>query len=155
MGETRWLDDREQAAWRRLAAVVLQLPAAMERQLQSDAGMSHFEYWVLAMLSEAPDRTLQLRDLAAQGNTSPSRLSHVVRRLEDRGWLRRVPCPGDARASNAVLTDEGWSVLVDAAPGHVECVRGVVFDRLDSDDVDDLARICDAILVGLDARPQG
>lgn len=155
MSEPRWLSDEEQRAWRRLAAVVLRLPSGLERQLQADAGMSHYEYWVLALLSEAPDRTLQLKDLAAQSNATLSRLSHVVSRLEKRGWVARERCPDDARASNAVLTDAGWEKIVAAAPGHVECVRSLVFDGLDDEDVADLARVCDAILARLEAHPQG
>lgn len=155
MNDTKWLTDDEQRAWRRLAAVVLKLPSELDRQLQSDADMSHYEYWVLALLSEAPDRTLQLKDLASQSNATLSRLSHVVSRLEKRGWVTRVPCPSDARASNAVLTDDGWQKVVETAPGHVDCVRSLVFEGLEESDVTDLARICDAILEHLDARPQG
>lgn len=142
-------------AWRRLAAVILKLPSELERQLQSDADISHYEYWVLAVLSEAPDRTLQLKDLAARSNATLSRLSHVVSRLEKRGWVTREPCPDDARANNAVLTEAGWKKVVATAPGHVECVRSLVFDGLDDGDVAGLARVCDAILDRLDARPQG
>lgn len=153
MGEPRWLTDREQHAWRRLAAVLLKLPMELERQLQRDADMTHYEYWVLAILSEAPGRTLQLRDLAAQSNASLSRLSHVVSRLEKRGWLERVPCPDDARASNAVLTEDGWQKVVASAPGHVEAVRQFVFDGLSAKDVDDLARVCQAILGQVECDP--
>lgn len=155
MDEPRWLDEREQRAWRRLAAVVLKLPSELERQLQADADISHYEYWVLALLSEAEGRTLQLKDLAAQSNATQSRLSHVVTRLERRGWVTRRPCPDDRRASNAVLTREGWEKVVATAPGHVEQVRALVFDGLGEDDVDDLARVCDRILDRLEARPQG
>lgn len=155
MSEPRWLSDDEQRAWRRLAAVILKLPAELERQLQADADISHYEYWVLALLSEAPDRTLQLKDLAAQSNATLSRLSHVVKRLEQRGWLVREPCPDDARANNAVLTEQGWQKVVATAPGHVEHVRSLVFDGLDDADVTDLTGVCDAILDRLDARPQG
>ena len=151
----RWLDDEEQAAWRRLAAVILRLPAELEGQLQRDADMSHFEYWVLAILSEAPDRTLRLSQLATQGNTSLSRLSHVITRLEKRGWVTRQPCPDDARATFAVLTDAGYDQVVAAAPGHVEAVRHFVFDGLDRADIRVLTRICDTILDRIDARPQG
>jgi DNA-binding MarR family transcriptional regulator len=114
--EPRWLDDDQQHAWRQLAAVVLKLPSELESQLQRDAGMSHFEYWVVALLSEAPDRTLRMSQLAAQANASLSRLSHVVSRLEKRGWVTRRPCPDDARATLAVLTDAGWEQVVAAAP---------------------------------------
>lgn len=142
----RWLDEHEQHAWRRLAAVVLKLPSELESQLQRDAGMSHFEYWVLALLSEAPDRALRLSQLAAQANASLSRLSHVVTRLEKRGWVERRPCPDDARSTLAVLADDGWEQLVAAAPGHVEAVRRFVFDGLTRDDVADLARLCQSIV---------
>lgn len=155
MDDPRWLDDDEQHAWRRLAAVVLKLPSELEAQLQRDAAMSHFEYWVLALLSEAPDRSLRLSQLAGQANASLSRLSHVITRLEKRGWVTRQPCPEDARATLAVLTEEGWTTLEAAAPGHAEAVRRAVFDPLDDDDVRELARICDAILARIDANPQG
>ncbi len=145
MDEARWLDDDEQHAWRQLAAVVLKLPAELERQLQRDAGMSHFEYWVCALLSEAPGRQLRLGHLAAQANASISRVSHVVTRLEKRGWVTRAPCPDDARATMAVLTDEGWQQVVAAAPGHAEAVRSLVFDGLDEQGVADMARVCEAI----------
>ena len=155
MDQPRWLDDDEQRAWRRLAAVILKLPSELEAQLQRDSGMSHFDYWVIALLSEAPDRTLRLSHLAAQANASLSRVSHVASRLEKRGWIERRHSPDDARATLAVLTDAGWGQVVAAAPGHVEAVRRFVFDALTADDVKELARICDAILVQLDGRPQG
>lgn len=153
--DPRWLDDREQHAWRRLAAVILKLPSELEAQLQADSDMSHFEYWVLALLSEAPDRTLGLSDLAAQANASLSRVSHVVTRLQRRGWVTRRADPDDARATLAVLSEAGWDALVAAAPGHVAAVRRDVFDALGREDVHHLARICDAILERIDARPQG
>jgi DNA-binding MarR family transcriptional regulator len=148
--ESRWLDDAEQHAWRQLAAVILKLPSELETQLQRDAGMSHFEYWVVALLSEAPERTLRMSQLASQANASLSRLSHVVSRLQRRGWVTRRPCPDDARATLAVLTDDGSEQVVAAAPGHVATVRRLVFDGLDPDDVGDLARLCAAILERID-----
>jgi len=149
--EPRWLDDAEQRAWRQLAAVILKLPSELEAQLQRDAGMSHFEYWVTALLSEAPDRTLPMSALAAQANASLSRLSHVVARLEKRGWVTRRPCPDDARVTLAVLTDAGWQHVAATAPGHVTAVRQLVFDALAPGEVDDLARLCAAILDRIDA----
>ncbi len=152
MDEPRWLDDDEQAAWRRLAAVVLKLPSELDQQLQRDAGMSHFEYWVVALLSEAPDHRLRLSHLAERANSSLSRLSHVVTRLEKRGWVVRERCAEDARATFAVLTPEGLATVVEAAPGHVDTVRRFVFDGLDARDVQDLARVCGAIVDQLDGR---
>ena len=130
MDEPRWLTDEEQQAWRPLASLLFRLPAALDAQLQRDAKITHFEYMVLISLSEAPDRTLRMSDLAAMASGSLSRLSHVVSRLERRGWVRRESCPGDGRFINAVLTDTGWDKVVATAPGHVEAVRKLIVDGL-------------------------
>ena len=118
--DTRWLDDAQHAAWVKLVAVVELLPGVLDTQLRREAGLTHFEYFVLAMLSEAPQRTLRMTSLAQRTNATLPRLSHVVRRLEERGLVRRFPCPDDGRATNAQLTEEGWGAVVAAAPGHVE-----------------------------------
>jgi DNA-binding MarR family transcriptional regulator len=155
MDETPWLDEQQQAAWRRLAAVVLKLPSELDRQLERDAGISHFEYWVMALLSEAPGRRLRLSELASQANASLSRLSHVATRLERRGWVERAPSPDDARVTLAVLTDAGFEQVVAAAPGHVRTVQELVFAGLDRQGVAELARACDAIARNLDADRRG
>jgi DNA-binding MarR family transcriptional regulator len=150
---TRWLTEDERAAWLRLIAVVELLPGALETQLRRDAGLTHFEYFVLAMLSEAEDRTLRMTWLAQRTNATLPRLSHVVRRLEERGLVERFPCPEDARATNARLTDEGWDLVVAAAPGHVDNVRHHVLDALSPEQVEQLRGLGDALLARLD--PQG
>lgn len=151
MVDVDWLNQGERAAWVRLAAVLELLPGVLDAQLRRDADLMHFEYFVLAMLSEAPDRTLRMSALAAQTNSTPPRLSHVVRRLEDRGLVQRVPCPGgDARATNARLTAAGWRKVRQAAPGHVANVRENVIDALTAEQVDQLAEITEAILGRLD-----
>lgn len=138
---TRWLDDHELRAWLRLAGVMLKLAPALDSQLQRDSDMTHFDYLCLAMLSEADHKTLRMSELAGQVNASLSRLSHVVKKLEQRGWLERFPCAESRRVTMVRLTEEGWRVLVDAAPGHVETVRALVFDGLDEEDVAALERI--------------
>ena len=150
MSETRWLDDDEQRAWRRMAAVMTLLPAALDAQLQRDAGVTHFAYFVMAMLSEAPDRALRMSVLAARSSSSPSRLSHTISRLESRGWVRRQRSSVDGRGQVAELTDEGWAALVSAAPGHVTAVRQYVFDALTPEQVDQMREICSAVLGNLD-----
>ena len=147
---TRWLDDDEIAAWVRLAAVLELLPAALDSQLRRDADLTHFEYFVLAMLSEAPQRTLRMTALAARTNATLPRLSHVIRRLEQRDLVQRVPCPEDRRATNARLTEAGWAKVVATAPGHVETVRTNVFDVLTGEQVTQLAGIAEAMLTRLD-----
>ena len=144
------LDKRELAAWVRLASVLELLPGALDTQLRRDADLMHFEYFVLAMLSEAPQRTLRMSALAAQTNSTPARLSHVVKRLEDRGLVERGPCLGDARATNARLTTAGWRKVREAAPGHAANVRENVIDALTPDQVRQLAEIAEAILDRLD-----
>lgn len=128
--EPRWLDSEEMRTWLALASVLIRLPSALDAQLQRDAGISHFEYQVLAALSEAPDRTLRMSVLAILAEGSLSRLSQVVTRLEKRGWVRRVPDPSDGRYTLAILTEQGWEKVVATAPGHVNAVRSLVFDPL-------------------------
>ena len=151
--DTRWLDDDELTAWIRLVGVVELLPGVLDTQLRKDAGLSHFEYYVLAMLSESPQRTLRMTALAARTNATLPRLSHVVRRLEERGLVERSACPQDARATNARLTEEGWRKLRDTAPGHVATVRQHVIDALTHEQVGQLGEIAGAILARLD--PEG
>ncbi len=147
---TRWLDDTELAAWVRLAAVLELLPGVLDSQLRRDAELTHFEYYVLAMLSEAPKRTLRMTSLALQTNATLPRLSHVVRRLEDRGLIERFPCPEDARATNARLTPEGWKKVRETAPGHVATVRQHVIDVLTPEQITQLSEITESILSTLD-----
>ena len=149
---TRWLDEDEQRTWRSFLATSELLYAALDRQLQRDAGITHASYIVLAMLSEAPNRALRMSDLAVRANSSPSRLSHAVARLEDRGWVRREPAPQDGRGTVAVLTEAGMDMLVRTAPGHVTAVREYLFDRLSADQVRELGDICGAVLDGLNTN---
>jgi len=148
--DTEWLDRPELAAWVRLAAVLELLPGVLDTQLRRDADLLHFEYFTLAMLSEASDRTLRMTELARQTNATLPRLSHVVGRLQDRGFIERFPCPEDRRATNARLTDAGWAKVQDAAPGHVATVRQHVVDALTCEQVTQLTAITDAILDRLD-----
>lgn len=147
---TTWLDDDEMRAWLRLVAVVELLPGVLDSQLRRDSGLTHFEYYVVAQLSEAPDRTLRMSGLAQRTNATLARLSHVVSRLEKRGLVERFPCPEDARATNARLTDAGWDALVLAAPGHVTTVRSHVFDALTREQVGQLEQIASNLLSRLD-----
>ena len=148
--DVRWLDEDELTAWIRLVGVVELLPGVLDTQLRRDAGLTHFEYYVLAMLSESPQRTLRMTALAARTNATLPRLSHVVRRLEDRGLVARSACAEDARATNAQLTDAGWRKLEATAPGHVATVREHVIDALTPEQVGQLSEIAGALLQRLD-----
>jgi DNA-binding MarR family transcriptional regulator len=148
--DPEWLDDEEMAAWLRLIAVVELLPGVLDTQLRQDAGLSHFDYQVLAMLSEAPDRTLRMTALAARTNSTLPRLSHVVGRLEARNLVERQPSVEDRRATNAVLTADGWAKVAETAPGHLAAVRHHVIDALSSEQVAGLRDICEAVLERID-----
>ena len=156
--DPRWLKGVERDAWLSLIGVIIRLPAALDTQLQRDAGLSHFEYTVMVNLSNTEGHVLRMSALAGLCHSSLSRLSHVVARLERRGWLRRDPCPDDGRATLATLTDDGFAKLASAAPGHVEAVRAYVIDALDEEQLGQLHRIGQVILGRLDgdtARRQG
>ena len=148
--DARWLTREQLAAWVRLAAVLELLPTALDSQLRRDAEMTHFDYYVLAMLSESPDRTMRMTHLAERTTATLARLSHVVQRLEARGLLERVPCPGDRRVTNARLTEAGWQKVRQAAPDHVTFVRDHVIDALTPDQITQLTDISQAILHRLD-----
>jgi len=141
----RWLSPHEQSIWRAYLTMTRVVSETLERQLQSDAGMPHTYYMILAMLSEAPDRTLRMSELALMTGTSQSRLSHAASRLEEAGWIERRRCPTDKRGFLAILTDAGWDVLVQTAPGHVEAVRSALFDPLTGDQVEQLSSIAEAV----------
>ncbi len=150
---TRWLDEEEQRTWRAYLAMSELLYATLDRQLQREAGMTHGTYVVLAMLSEAPDRSLRMTDLARLANSTPSRLSHAMARLEERGWVTRCRASEDGRGTVATLTDAGWEVLVATAPGHVAAVRAALFDRLTPEQTRALGEALTTVLDGLD--PEG
>ena len=150
MTEVRWLDAEERAAWLRLIGVLGLLPSALDTQLIRDQGLTQFEYYCLAMLSEAPERTLRMTALAARTNATLPRLSRVISGLEQSGLVVRKPCPEDRRATNAVLTPAGWDKIVQAAPGHVAAVRELVIDALTPMQLAQLARICERLLTRLD-----
>lgn len=149
-GVTRWLTDDEQRAWLAWLGATELLMGSLDAQLQRDAGFPHAYYAILAQLSAAPDRTLRMRDLASVVNSSASRLSHAVGKLEDRGWVTRHPSPNDRRSTLATLTDAGFTVLQEQAPGHVAAVRKGLFDPLTHVQVTQLEQICNAVLDGLD-----
>lgn len=151
--DSAWLSEREREAWLGLIAVVELLPGVLETQLRRDSDLTHFEYFTLAMLSEAPDRTLRMTELAGRTNATLSRLSHVVNRLEQRGLVHRFPCPEDRRATLAQLTEVGWDKVVEAAPGHVSTVRESIFDTLTAEQVGQVAQISAQILDRID--PEG
>ena len=150
---TRWLSAGEQVTWRAFVGACHAFFAAVDAQLQRDTGIPLAYYEILVQLSETPGRTLRMSQLAEATSASKSRISHAVARLEERGWVRRTDCPTDRRGQLAELTDEGYAVLVAAAPGHVEQVRRTLFDALTPEQADQLRAIAGQILAAAGSPP--
>jgi len=151
--EPRWLTADEQTSWRAFIDAIRLFSAEIDRELQRDSGLNHAYYQILVTLSEAPDRTMRMSELAALTLTSRSRLSHAVARLEEAGWVERRSCPSDKRGSFAVMTAAGFAVLESAARGHVEAVRRNLFDVLSTDEVRELGRISASLRDALRSGP--
>ncbi len=145
-----WLTAAEVGAWLSLVRLMTWLPWSIDQQLQRDSNLGMVEYQVLAMLSASPERTLRMSSLAMVTNASLSRLSHLVKRLEGRRLVRREPDPRDGRFTNAILTDEGYAELADAAPGHVAHVRSLVIDVLSPQQLRRLGLTADRIMSRID-----
>ncbi len=144
------LESREKDAWLGLVALVQLLPGVLDSQLSRDSALTHFEFFALSRLSEAPGVKMRMSALAAATNASLSRLSHVVTRLEGRGLIRREPCAEDGRATNVVLTEQGVQYVEDAAPGHLATVRATVMDSLTPEQIAQLAEISVAVVNAID-----
>jgi len=140
------LDDEEQRTWRAFLTAQQLLFEQLDHELQRDGRVPHGYYEILVRLSEAPNRTLRMSELAERSQSSRSRISHAVARLEETGWVRRETCPTDRRGALAVLTDEGFGALAAAAPGHVAGVRRHLFDCLSADQVVHLREISEAVV---------
>lgn len=147
---TDWLTDAEKEAWTGLISLILLLPGRLEAPLQREAGITLFDYMTLSQMSEAPDHRLRMSELAFLTSGSLTRLSNVVKRFEQRGWVIRYPDPSDGRYTIAELTQAGFDKVTEAAPLHVEAVRLHAIDRLSAADQRALARIA----ARLGVRPQ-
>jgi DNA-binding MarR family transcriptional regulator len=145
-----WLTAEEQESWLAVVRLMIRLPWSIDQQLQRDSNLAMVEYQVLAMLSSSPDRTRRMSMLAAAANVSLSHLSRIVNRLERRGLVRREPDATDGRFTNAILTDQGFQTLSDAAPGHVAHVRSLVIDVLSPEQLRRLGRDADRIVSRID-----
>lgn len=146
VAETQWLDTEAHDAWLALSAMLFTLPPALDSQLQRDEDLTLADYMVLAILSKRPGDRMRMSDLAAAAQTSQSRLSRIVARLEEDGYVVRSMAPGDRRVVLAHLTDAGLAKVAQAAPRHVETVRRLVFDRLNDEQICALAEIGRAVV---------
>ena len=143
--DTQWLTSAEKEAWTGLVSLVLLLPGRLEAPLQRAAGLTLFEYLALSQISETSERQLRMSELAYLANGSLSRLSNVVKRFEQRGWVIRFPDPEDGRYTIVALTGAGYEKVVAAAPTHLDTVRRFVLDPLNATDERALARIAEKL----------
>lgn len=142
MSDARWLSAEDQRVWRNYIAATRMVESELERQLQRDSGLPTTYFEIMVSLSEAPDRTLRMSELAERSRFSRSRLSHAIARMEQQGWVERRGCPSDKRGAFAVLTEKGFGMLEAAAPGHVAQVRTLMFDVLSEEQIAQLGEIC-------------
>jgi DNA-binding MarR family transcriptional regulator len=145
-----WLTAEEQESWLAVVRLMTWLPWSIDRQLRRDSNLAMVEYQVLAMLSSGPDRTRRMSLLAGWANVSMSHLSRIVSRLEHRGLVRREPDPTDGRFTDAILTEQGFQTIADAAPGHLAHVRSLVIDVLSPEQLRRLGRDADRIVTRID-----
>jgi DNA-binding MarR family transcriptional regulator len=144
-----WLNKREAQVWQKYRDLQRELQSAQDRQLIRDSGLSGADYALLVPLSESPDGLVRARDLGLAVGWERSRISHQIRRMEERGLVTREACPDDARGSMVRLTTVGRAAIESAAPSHVETVRRFFFDPLSREEVDTLGALFDRMLAAL------
>lgn len=147
----QWLDDREQRAWRGLLTMRSELDAHLRRSLARSSGLSDADYSVLVSLSEAPGDRMRVFELVRELQWEKSRLSHQLRRMEQRGLVERTDCDTDGRGAFVALSPAGRAAITDAAPQHVAEVRRHFADVLSDDQLDELTRITDAVTASIRA----
>ena len=150
-----WLSEPEMQCWRALITVTTGVLGALDSELQAEHGLSLGEYEVLVHLSEEPEHSLRMTDLAGRLHLSPSGITRRIDGLERAGLVERRQCPSDRRGSNAVLTDEGMRRLAAAAPTHVRGVRAHFIDQLSQAEIANLAAALSTIEVDREAAAGG
>ncbi|WP_103938841.1 MarR family winged helix-turn-helix transcriptional regulator [Thermomonospora echinospora] len=151
MTGTQWLDDEEQRAWRAFVRMQGRLTARLNRQLQTDSGLSLADYEVLVQLTDTADGRLRPFELQRCLHWEQSRLSHHLTRMQRRGLIGREECTEDGRGAFIVLTDAGRDAITAAAPGHVDTVRSLFLDGLTRDQIAALRQVSEQVLGRLDA----
>ncbi|MCB0952161.1 MAG: winged helix-turn-helix transcriptional regulator [Microthrixaceae bacterium] len=151
MTEPRWLDAREQRAWRGLREMEMRLGAEVGRRLAAASGLSVQDYGVLVVLTSQPDGSIRSYELAARLGWEKSRLSHHIGRMQRRGLVTKQRCEVDRRGWFVAITPQGRSEIEAAAPGHLEDVRELFVDLLEPAQLDVLGDITETVLAHLDA----
>lgn len=150
MAEHRWLDEREERAWRALQFMQMRLEGELARQLAVDSGLSYPDYLVLIALTDSADGRLRLFELAEVLGWEKSRLSHHIARMAGRGLVRKEKCETDRRGAFVAVTAQGRTEIAAAAPGHAAAVRRLFVDRLGVEQLDVIAEAAEVVLAGLE-----
>ena len=150
VSDVRWLDEREERAWRALQFMQMRLEAQLARQLATDSGLSYPDYLVLVALTDHPDGRLRLFELGGVLGWEKSRLSHHVARMAERGLVKKEKCDADRRGAYVAVTPKGRKEIGAAAPGHVATVRRLIVDVLTPEQLDVIADAAEAVLARLD-----
>ena len=153
MDEVRWLDEREERAWRALQFMQMRLEGELARQLAADSGLSYSDYGVLVALTDRPDGRMRLFELARDLGWEKSRVSHHIARMAERGLVQKEKCDSDRRGAYVVVTRRGRKELEAAAPGHVGAVRRLFIDRLTPRQLDAVSAAAEAVLTAFDEAP--
>ena len=143
--ETRWLDTTQQASWRAYVVGTTLLMDRLDRDLRQAFDLSLAEYEILVRLSECPDRTMRMAQIAESLRHSRSRVTHTVSRMERAGLVERRASASDRRGVEATMTDAGMRLLEEAAPVHVEGVRQHLVDLVSAADLAALGRVMNAV----------
>lgn len=153
MADEPWLSSEQQQVWRSFLRMSRRLNETIERDMQQNGHIPFAYYLILAMLSEAPERSLRMNELAGVVGSSQSRLSHAVARLEENGWVRRTAAAGDRRGQIASLTDAGHATLLQLAPLHARTVKTMIFDPLSDAQLTAFRDICETVLGDSSTEP--
>jgi len=150
--ETPWLDEQQQQAWRNLLGGVTVLMDRLDRDLRTNHGLSMAEYEILVRLSEAPERSIRMAELADMISHSRSRVTHTITRLERDGIVVRGQCSDDGRGVSAVLTDHGFGVLEAAAHTHVQGVHDYLVTNASDEEFTVVGAVMQRVLAKLHGR---
>jgi DNA-binding MarR family transcriptional regulator len=151
MKKVRWLDEREERAWRALQFMQMRLEGELARQLAAESGLSYADYVVLVALTDAEDGTRRLFELARELGWEKSRLSHHLTRMAGRGLVKKTPCDDDRRGAYVTVTTRGRKEIEAAAPGHVAAVRRMFIDRVTPSQLAAIADAAEAVLAEFDS----
>lgn len=150
VADVRWLNEREERAWRALQFMQMRLEAGLAGQLATEAGLSYPDYLVLVALTDQPGGRLRLFELGRKLGWEKSRLSHHVARMTRRELVNKEKCDSDRRGAYVAITPRGRREIEAAAPGHVRTVRQLFIDRLTPEEIDVVASIAERVLAELD-----